>query len=91
MTVDVHDNPAKGRYELNVEGHIAAAYYELADGVITFTHTEVPSELGGRGIGSQLVKGALAQVREKGLKVVANCPFVNGYLGKHPEYADLLK
>lgn len=91
MTANVQDNPAKGRYELDVEGHIAATYYELADGVVTFTHTEVPKELGGRGIGSQLVKGALEQVRAKGLKVVAQCPFVKGYIDKHADYADLLK
>jgi predicted GNAT family acetyltransferase len=91
MTASVQDNPAKGRYELDVEGHIAATYYELADGVVTFTHTEVPKELGGRGIGSQLVKDALEQVRAKGLKVVAQCPFVKGYIDKHADYADLLK
>jgi predicted GNAT family acetyltransferase len=91
MTDSVQDNPAESRFELNVDGHLAAAYYELSDGTITFTHTEVPKELGGRGIGSQLAKAALDQARAKGLKVVAQCPFVNGYIGKHAEYADLLK
>ena len=88
---DVVNNPAHHRYELTVEGHLAAAYYKLADGVMTFDHTDVPSELGGKGVGSKLVKGALDQVRAAGLKVVANCPFVKAYIGKHPEYADLLK
>ena len=58
--------------------------------MITFIHTEVPETLGGRGIGSQLIKGALDQVRAAGLKVVAQCPFVKAYIGKHQEYADLL-
>ncbi|MBY0383225.1 MAG: N-acetyltransferase [Xanthobacteraceae bacterium] len=88
---DIVNNEAEHRFEMNVEGHIAAAYYELSDGVITFTHTEVPKELGGRGIGSQLAKAALAQARAKELKVVAQCSFMNGYIAKHPEYADLLK
>ena len=91
MTEAVQNNPAKHRYELEVEGHIAASYYELSGNVITFVHTEVPKELEGKGIGSRLVKGALDQVRADGLKVVAQCPFVNGYIGKHAEYADLLK
>lgn len=91
MTDAVRNNPAKKRYELDVEGHIAATYYELSNGVITFVHTEVPEALGGRGIGSQLIKGALDQVRAAGLKVVAQCPFVKAYIGKHEEYADLLK
>jgi predicted GNAT family acetyltransferase len=87
---DVRDNPARSRYELDVDGHIAFADYTLAPGLITFTHTEVPKELGGRGIGSQLVQGALAAVRGTGSKVVAKCPFVAGYIQKHPDYADLL-
>jgi len=88
---DVVNNKAQHRYELTVEGHLAATYYTLADGVITFVHTEVPPELGGKGVGSALVKGALDQVRADGLKVVPECPFVKAYIGKHGEYADLLK
>ena len=87
----VSNNPAYHRYELKVDGHIAATYHKIADGVITFTHTEVPPELGGKGIGSRLIKGALDQVRADGLKVIAQCAFVEAYIEKHPEYADLLK
>ena len=91
MNDTVSDNPAQQRYELAVDGHVAASYYEIADGVITFVHTEVPPELGGKGIGSKLIKGALDQVRAEGLKVIAQCPFVKAYIEKHPEYADVLK
>ncbi len=91
MSDVVVNNTAKHRYELTVEGHLAATYYKLADGVITFVHTEVPPELGGKGVGSRLVKGALDQVRADGLKVIAECEFVKGWIGKHPDYADLLK
>ena len=85
------NNRAKGRYELAVDGHIAATYYKIDAGVITFIHTEVPPELGGKGIGSKLIQGALDQVRAEKLKVIAQCPFVKAYIVKHPEYADLLK
>jgi uncharacterized protein len=91
MSDVVVNNTAKHRYELTVEGHLAATYYKLADGVITFVHTEVPPELGGKGVGSRLVKGALDRVRADGLKVVAECAFVKSWIGKHPDYADLLK
>ena len=91
MNNAVSDNPALSRYELAVDGHIAATYYEIADGVITFDHTEVPPELGGKGIGSRLVQGALDQVRAKGLKVIARCEFVKGWIDKHADYAALLK
>ena len=88
---DVVNNREHHRYELTVEGHLAAAYYKVSDGIITFEHTEVPPELGGKGVGSRLVKCALDQVRAEGLKVIAECPFVHSYIGKHPEYANLLK
>jgi uncharacterized protein len=91
MNDTVSNNPAQQRYELAVDGHVAASYYEIADGVVTFVHTEVPPELGGKGIGSKLIKGALDQVRAGDLKAIAQCPFVKAYIEKHPEYADLLK
>jgi uncharacterized protein len=88
---DIVNNKAQKRYELTVDGHLAATYYEIADGVITFVHTEVPPELGGKGVGSRLIKGALDQVRADGLKVIAQCPFVKAFIGKNPAYQDLLK
>ena len=91
MNDTVSNNAAQHRFELAVDGHIAAAYYEKSGDVITFEHTEVPAELGGKGIGSKLVKGALDHVRAEGLKVVAQCPFVKGWIGKHSDYADMLK
>ena len=64
----VRDNPSRQRFELEIDGHTAVAHYALDSGVITFMHTEVPAELGGRGIGSQLARGALEQARSRGLK-----------------------
>lgn len=87
---DVKDNLEKHQFELEVDGHLALAAYRLKPGIITFTHTEVPKELGGRGIGSKLAKSALDQVRARGLKVVPLCPFIKAYIEKNAEYQDLL-
>jgi uncharacterized protein len=87
---DIINNKTHHRFELVVEGHLAAAYYEVDGNVITFVHTEVPPELGGKGVGSTLVQGALDQVRAAGMQVIAQCPFVKAWIGKHPEYKDLL-
>ena len=70
---DIVNNKADHRFELVVDGHLAAAFYKADGNVITFIHTEVPPELGGRGIGSKLVQGALDQVRASGMKVIADC------------------
>jgi predicted GNAT family acetyltransferase len=90
QTNEVVNDPSQHRYQLTVDGHVAATYYEIAGGVITFVHTEVPPELGGQGIGSKLIKGALDQVRADGLKVVAQCPFVRAFIDKNAAYQDLL-
>jgi predicted GNAT family acetyltransferase len=87
---EVRENPAFNRFELELGGAVAAAYYSKTPGVITFTHTEVPQELSGQGVGSKLARGALEAARSQGLKVIAKCPFIGAYIAKHPEFADLL-
>jgi predicted GNAT family acetyltransferase len=88
--MEVVDNPARHRFELEVDGETAFAAYRFEGDDIVFYHTVVPDALSGRGVGSMLVRGALDQVRAKGLKVVATCPFVHAYIEKHPEVQDLL-
>ena len=90
MSDAVTDNTADHRFELEAGGHVAVAYYTLANGVITFTHTEVPPALSGQGIGSRLARGALEQVRARGLKVVPKCPFIAAFMAKNAEFADRL-
>lgn len=90
MPGEVIDNEAAHRYELEVDGALAIAEYKLRPGQISFTHTEVPDALEGRGIGKRLVKAALDDARAKGLKVVPTCPFVKHYIDTHPEERDLL-
>jgi uncharacterized protein len=87
---DIVDNAAAGRFELDIDGHVAAAYYRRGPDLITFTHTEVPKALGGRGIGSRLAAGALDLVRAEGLRVVAQCEFIAAFIAKNPQYSDLL-
>jgi predicted GNAT family acetyltransferase len=73
-----------------VDGHTAYSVYRIEGDVITFIHTIVPPALEGRGVGSRLVAGELAIVRERGLKVIPQCPFVRAWMEKHPETRDLL-
>jgi predicted GNAT family acetyltransferase len=89
MPNPIRDNSARHRFEMEVDGHVAVAQYSLEPGVITFIHTEVPSALSGRGVGSALARGALEQVRAKGLKVIAQCPFIKAFMDKHTEFNDL--
>jgi predicted GNAT family acetyltransferase len=87
----VRDNVQKHRFEVNLgDGSLAVAEYTLSEGKILFTHTEVSPAHEGKGIGSALVRFALAAARTRGLKVIPICPFFAAYIKKHPEEQDLL-
>jgi uncharacterized protein len=87
----VADNAEQRRYEARVGSEVAGfILYRLHPGRMTLIHTEVAPALEGKGIASQLVKGALDDIRRRGLTIVPICPFVRGYLRRHPEYTDLV-
>jgi uncharacterized protein len=88
--VVVVNNTAANRLEALVTGQLAVAEYVEGSGTLTFTHTRVPDSLRGRGVASRLIEAGLALARERGLKVIPQCPFVATYIGKHPEVQDLL-
>ncbi len=79
-----------GRFELERDGHTGFMDYNLAGNVLQLIHTEVPGALQGKGVASELAKGALEYARENNLKVDVICPFVSEYIEKHPEYAPLV-
>ena len=88
--MDVTNNRAENRFELATDAGPAIAAYQRDGDVLTFTHTAVPPEAEGHGVGSRLVAGALEQVREEGMKIVPACAFVAAYVERHPETRDLL-
>ena len=90
MSNTVRDNTERQRFELDADGHVAFSNYRREGGTLSVLHTEVPPALNGRGIGSALMRGVLDIARAQGLKVKPVCPFAAAYVGKHPEYADLL-
>ena len=83
---------AKRRYELDLEdGQIAMIEYYLAPGgEVALTHTEVPYDHAGQGVGSQIAFKALTDIREQGSKVIPQCGFVASYIRRHPEWQELV-
>lgn len=91
VDVTISDNPDQRRYEALVDGQVAGfAQYRLDGDVIDFNHTVVEDEFEGKGIGGRLASGALDDVRQRGLRVIATCPFIKGYIERHEAYQDLL-
>jgi len=88
---DLIDNQEANQYEFNVGTHIAKIeYIKTKNGEIYLTHTEVPTTIEGQGIGSQLVEKALFDIDKKGLRLIPLCPFVAGYIKKHPDWKHLV-
>ena len=92
MSATVRDNPDESRYELVVDGRLAGiAQYRLNGERITMYHTEVEPEFEGRGLGDELARAALDDVRRRGLVLVPLCPFIAAFIRRHPgEYLDLV-
>ncbi|MDL4771735.1 GNAT family N-acetyltransferase [Actinomadura xylanilytica] len=91
MSKEISDDADRSRYEIRVDGALAGfAEYRRQEGEIVFTHTEVDSAFEGKGVGGALARGALDDVRAKGLNAVPLCPFIKGWIERHPDYADLV-
>lgn len=86
----VNDNKAKHRFEIELDGETAFIDYTEQNGVVSMTHTEVPPAFEGKGVGSQLVKGALELVKAANKKVDPQCSFVAAYIKRHHEYDSLV-
>ncbi len=87
--LSVTHNESAHRFEIESEGRLAVLDYRLSGKTILFLHTEVPSALEGRGLGSKLVKVGLEYARANHLHVQSLCWFVDGTIERHPEYQDL--
>ncbi|HEY4411878.1 MAG TPA: GNAT family N-acetyltransferase [Gaiellaceae bacterium] len=89
MVLRVSDNPAELRYELFDDDELVGEIrYRRVPGGLALVHTEVEPKR--HGLGTELVKGALDDLRDRGLRVVPVCPFVAAYIRRHPEYGELL-
>jgi uncharacterized protein len=80
----VTDNRERSRFEMSADGHLAELVYRRHGGRLVLIHTEVPAELGGRGIGGKLVTAAIDEAAADGLTIVPLCPFARSWLEKHP-------
>ena len=91
MEVRVADDPEGSRFEVFADGEPAGfTAYERTPGRIAFAHTEVDEAFGGHGLGSALAAAALDAACAEGLAVLPFCPFIRGYIERHPEYLDLV-
>ncbi|MER7893173.1 GNAT family N-acetyltransferase [Micromonospora sp. NPDC048909] len=92
MQFTVTDVPERERFEARDEAGTLAGIvtYQLTGSIIAYTHTEVDPEFEGRGVGSTLARAVMDDARAKRRTVVPICPFLAEWLGKHPDYEDIV-
>lgn len=90
QSIDISHNEQAKRFETTLDGQTGYISYQQRGDTLVYDHTIVPQALGGRGVGSALVKHALDYAREHDKKVVPQCSFVASYIDKHPSYQDLV-
>lgn len=90
MSSAVKDNPAKSRYELEVDGKIVFADYRRDVSTLYIPHVEAPPSLRGTGAAGRLMEGVMETARAEGLKVVPICGYAAMWIRRHEQYHDLL-
>jgi predicted GNAT family acetyltransferase len=91
-TIEIVDHPDESRFQVRVGGREAgSAYYRLEPGRVAVTHTEIDPEFEGQGVGSAMARTVLDEIRDRQQTVVPLCPFIAGYIKRHPEYTDLVE
>jgi uncharacterized protein len=88
----VRDNPAELRYELVGDDGavIGEIRYRREPGAVALVHTDVDPGYEGRGLAGFLVENAVRDLRERDLKLIPVCPYVQGWLRRHPDQADIV-
>jgi len=89
----VTDNPTASRFELHVGAELAGFVDYQLDGddpVISLVHTEVKPAFRHAHLATHLARFSLDDARRRGLAVLPFCPYINSWIKKHPEYAELV-
>jgi len=92
MSHTVEHSPEQTQYQLKIDGErVGLIDYDLDGDVIHLTHTEIDKSDRTKGLGSELVRETLDQIRdETSYRVVADCPFVAHFVSENTEYQALL-
>jgi len=93
MEIEIIDDRSgtAGRYHLMVDDiEMGELDYRDADGRRAFLHTGVRPTYQGRGLAAELVRRGLRDARARNLKVIPLCSYVEAYIARHPDEADLV-
>lgn len=86
MDYIVTHNQDNNTFSVVVDGHKAYVAYAIEGDKLNILTTQVPSEIGGRGIAGLLVKSTFDYALQQGLKCTSVCSYAQVWLQRHPDY-----
>lgn len=87
----VRNNTETHVYDALIDDEVVGSIiYDQHGSRVVISHTVVDPGRRGQGVATKLVKGALDDLRDRGLTMTNYCGFISSYLATHPEYADLV-
>ncbi|MDN5794079.1 MAG: N-acetyltransferase [Brevibacterium aurantiacum] len=93
--VTVVKNPGRERFEIfTAEDPVQfagfLAYRVIDEHTVELQHTIISEGFSRRGFARTLVTSALDEIRDEGGRIVPTCSYVQDYLERFPQYADLV-
>lgn len=91
LVLEVTDNVAEQRHEIRADGELAGfLQYRSRGNRFALIHTEIDPAFEGRGLAGHLIAHVLEEARARELQILPHCPYVRGYIERHPEYLELV-
>ncbi len=83
---EVHDNPARHRFEMVERGQTVFADYRRDGARLYIDHVEAPVSLRGTGAAGRFMEGLVAAARAEGSTIVPICSYAVAWLRRHASW-----
>ena len=86
----LHNDTARHRYELTIDGQVCFVDYQEQAGTVLLMHVEVPPALRGSGAASTLMQAVMDEIGEQKRKAKPICSYAAVWLQRHRDYHALV-
>jgi predicted GNAT family acetyltransferase len=87
----ITDNDSRSCYEGVIDDRVVGVVvYKRIGGRVIIRHTVIEPEFRGRGLGAELLRTVLDDLRARGDKLTNYCGFVADFIADNPEYQSVV-
>jgi predicted GNAT family acetyltransferase len=89
--MQITNNDSNNCYEGVIDDQVVGVVvYKRIGGRVVIRHTVIEPEFRGKGLGAQLVRTVLDDLRKRGDKLTNYCGFVADFIADNPEYQSVV-